>query len=343
MTLIATMTRATAWPIVGGLLVAVALLSGAARADPRIHGNFVVVLDSSGSMRGTTVDPAPNRTKMSVARNFAKEIFGRLGRGPRIEAGLIIFGSNYDSDQSANRPNGCRDVSIKLAVRPVDVTTSAIARDAVDAARARGYTPLGLAVAKAIDLLGPAGGSIIVVTDMEETCEDGTTEHACEVLRTANANRMPADRVYVDSIVVAKAPDMKTAAVDRLRDCTQAEMLEITNETDAVKAATKIAERLEDLAAATDQPTSEPPRRLTVLGPHGRALVARDVTLILRQETTGRELRVDLGAPPAAIVVRPGTHRVSTSTHAGPPVAQGTVTVAPESSEIVLSFVGPTP
>ena len=343
MTLISAATRATALPIVGGLLVAVALLTGVARADPRIHGNFVVVLDSSGSMRGTTIDPAPNRTKMSVARSFAKGLFGRLGRGPRIEAGLIVFGSNYDSDQPANRPNGCRDVSIKLAVRPVDVTTNAVARDAIDAARARGYTPLGLAVAKAIDLLGRGGGSIVVVTDMEETCEDGTMEHACDVLHAANAKRMPADRVYIDSIVVARAPDMKTAAVDRLRDCAQAPILDITNETDAVQAATTVADRLEDLAAATDQPTTEPPRRLTLLGPLGEALIARDVTLILRQETTGRELRVDLAAPPAAVFIRPGTHRVSTVSKGGPPVEQGTVIVAPESSEIVLSFIGSTP
>lgn len=341
MTLISARTGAAR--IVAGLLVAVAFLSGTARADPRIHGNFVVVLDSSGSMRGATVDPAPNRTKMSVARGFAKEMFGRLGRGASIEAGLIVFGSNFDSDQPTNRPNGCRDVSIKLAVRPVDVTTSAVARDAIDAARARGYTPLGLAVAKAIDLLGRAGGSIVVVTDMEETCEDGTKDHACDVLQAANATRMPADRVYVDSIVVAKAPDMKTAAVDRLRDCTQADMVEITNETDAVRAATKIAGRLEDLAATTDQSTSEPPRRLTVLGPRGEPLVARDLTVILRQVTTGRELRVDLAAPPAPVHIRPGAHRVSTVSKGGPPVEQGIVTVTPEASEIVLSFIGPTP
>lgn len=313
-----------------------------AHADPRLHGDFVLVLDSSGSMAGATADPSGTKSKIAVARTFTKGLFDRLGRRSRVSGGLIVFGSSFDASQAGNRAAGCRDVTVRLPLRPIDVASAAVARDVADAATARGYTPLGRAVQTAIDLLGRAGGSIVVVTDMEETCEDGTTDHACEVLARANAARSAADRVYVDSIVVARSDKMKTDAIDRLRDCTSAPRVDITNETDAAIGSNQIAERLADLAEATDRPIEEPPRRLTVLDPRGRPLIAPDVVVVLRHANTGREVRRRLDGTGGDLVVRSGPHLVSTIAGAGPAVPQGTITIAPETAEIVLSFGSPT-
>lgn len=323
------------------VVITIAAAQAPLRADPRIHGNFVLVLDSSGSMRGATIDPSGERTKMSVARGFAGGLFERLATRSLNEGGLVVIGANYDADKRTNVVAGCRDVTVKMPLRHLDRSAADTARQAIDSSQARGYTPLGRAVASSIELLGRAGGSIVVVTDMEETCEDGTAEHACDVLRQANAARGPADRIFVDSIIVAKAANMKMDAVERLRACTRAPVVDITNDTDAAVAASIVADRLADLAATTDQPLTEPTRRLIVLDQRGDALIDPELTLILRHENTGQEIRRRLTTPTADVVVRSGPYRIETIRGDGAALAQGTVTVAPESTELVLSFARP--
>ena len=321
--------------------------AGAEGRDPRLHGNFAVVFDSSGSMRGATADAAATVPKIAVARAFGRALFGRLRERSGIEGALIVFGSNYDSNQPGSRTAGCRDVSIRVGLRPMDAAAVAAAVDAIGATRARGYTPLGRAVQEAVDLLGPSGGSIVVVTDLEETCEDDTPQHACNVLAGVNAQRMPANRVYFDSIVVTRSAEMNMDAVNRLRDCTHAPVVEATNEAQANEMATIVATRLGDLADQGDRPGTPTPSptpaalRLTVIDARGGGSGRTETTVVLRNRAASIEHSLSSAVGAIDLSMVPGTYEVSTEDGRGSVLMLGTVEVTRETVELVVSIAAP--
>lgn len=331
--------------VASGVLAVVAVVGGASAEgrDMRLHGNFVMVFDSSGSMVGATAEPTSPPSKTSVAKTFARSLFAQQQGRSDIEGALIVIGANFDSDQPGSKTAGCRDVAIKVGRRPMNAATVAAATEAITAAKARGYTPLGLAVREAIDLLGPAGGSIVVVTDLEETCEDGTHEHACEVMAVANANRMPANRVYFDSIIVTRSAKMSMDAVKALGECTHAPIVEVTNDRQALEAATVVATRLGDLADQGDglkTPVAAGPKvavALTVIdGLAGGGRVGG--TVVLSNRPAQVEHRVTLAAGKAEVTMAPGAYEVATIDENGRVTRAGVVEITAETAEVTVSL-----
>jgi Ca-activated chloride channel family protein len=156
---------------VAGLVAGVALLPpGAAQADGEL-APIMVVLDASGSMKGA----APGGTKMTAARKAVRTLVSAMPA--QAQVGLTVYGANTGSS-AAEKPAGCKDVRVVHPVGPLD---KAGITKAVDAARPRGYTPIGLALRTAAGALPQEGPrAVVLVSDGEDTC---APPDPCEVAR----------------------------------------------------------------------------------------------------------------------------------------------------------------
>jgi Ca-activated chloride channel family protein len=156
---------------VTGLVAGVALLPpGAAQADGEL-APIMVVLDASGSMKGA----APGGTKMTAARKAVRTLVAAMPA--QAQVGLTVYGANTGSS-AAEKPAGCKDVRVVHPVGPLD---KAGITKAVDAARPRGYTPIGRALRTAADALPQEGPrAVVLVSDGEDTC---APPDPCDVAR----------------------------------------------------------------------------------------------------------------------------------------------------------------
>lgn len=274
----------------------------------RLHGNAIIVLDGSGSMGGLTNDPSRSFKKSAVARAAADRLVELLGQTPTVEAGLVVFGAKMDQ-RTTSHERGCLDISVEAPRGPVTPLAVERIRRAIQAVTPRGRTPLGRSVERAENMLGPTGGSIVIITDMEETCEEPKDFHdACEVIARTNRSRGPADRVYIDSIILTRAPNMNLKAVQRLHACTGAPILEIVNEVEANMRAAEVASRLIALSRQGDRQKME--GRVVFLNGAGEKIVPEDVDLRFIHGQTGRETRIGAADAARNITLEEGTYTV---------------------------------
>lgn len=153
-------------------VMATCLLNGAVRATaqtptqstpaPAGPRDLLLVIDSSGSMSGRTVDGTP---KIEVAR---RTLTGMIRRLPDdLHVGLLAFGHRH----STQHPETCQDIELLAPVARADQDLLA-AR--VQELRPRGKTPLASSLSQAIDILEGLGSerekALVVVTDGLETC-----------------------------------------------------------------------------------------------------------------------------------------------------------------------------
>jgi len=120
--------------------------------------NLLVILDLSGSMNL----PLAGSTRIGVARQVLRDVLKRIPDD--FNVGLRLYGHRFGSRQKET----CTDSELVLPVRRLD--RSAIA-NAVDRFRPRGETPLVYSVLQAVaDLKSAGGGSVVLITDGEESC-----------------------------------------------------------------------------------------------------------------------------------------------------------------------------
>jgi Ca-activated chloride channel homolog len=157
-----------------GVLVGVLLAGLAPAPAARAAGELaptILVLDSSGSMD----EAAPGGTKMAAAKRAVRTLVDALPAEAQL--GLAVYGAgtgNAASDKAA----GCKDVKVVHPVGPLD--KAAVIRSA-DAAKPRGYTPIGRSLRAAADALPKEGPrSIVLVSDGEDTC---APPDPCEVAK----------------------------------------------------------------------------------------------------------------------------------------------------------------
>jgi Ca-activated chloride channel homolog len=157
-----------------GVLVGVLLAGLAPAPAARAAGELaptILVLDSSGSM----AEAAPGGTKMAAAKRAVRTLVDALPAEAQL--GLAVYGAgtgNAASDKAA----GCKDVKVVHPVGPLD--KAAVIRSA-DAAKPRGYTPIGRSLRAAADALPKEGPrSIVLVSDGEDTC---APPDPCEVAK----------------------------------------------------------------------------------------------------------------------------------------------------------------
>lgn len=131
----------------------------------------VIVLDASGSM---AAQDAPGQ-RLEAAKVAVTDVVTRLPWGH--EVGLVVYGSSTGSSD-AEQPAGCQDVVVAREVAPRGQRDVA---GVLAQLQPRGYTPIGLSLQAAADLLPDSGPrQIVVVSDGLDTCApDGLGADPC--------------------------------------------------------------------------------------------------------------------------------------------------------------------
>jgi hypothetical protein len=155
--------------VVAGLLF---LMSGvvASSAQESEDGAVLLILDASGSMNLTddNGDVLIDGAKSAVAR-----LIGGLPEGSQV--GLMVYGHRVPND---DQTNGCQDTELVVPVGPLDRQGLL---DAVDGVEAKGFTPIGRSLEEAAAALPGGRGTVILVSDGEDTC---APPDPCEVAAT---------------------------------------------------------------------------------------------------------------------------------------------------------------
>lgn len=129
----------------------------------------VLIIDSSGSMS----ERQGTETRLDAARAVIRKEVENWPKGR--ELGMIAYGHRKARD--------CRDIETILPLGPVNLSA---VKQGLDRLRARGKTPLSASLRQAAGLLPPEGGSILLVSDGLETCNEDPCAVA-EDLRKAKA------------------------------------------------------------------------------------------------------------------------------------------------------------
>ncbi len=120
--------------------------------------NLLIVLDLSGSMN----EPLGKSTRIATARQVLRGVLSNVPDD--LNVGLRVYGDRYGSKQKET----CTDSHL---VQPVQKLDRAALLKLIDAARTRGETPLVYSVLQSIaDLKAAGGGSVVLITDGEESC-----------------------------------------------------------------------------------------------------------------------------------------------------------------------------
>ncbi len=137
----------------GGLKIATAF--GASKKAGR---NLEIVLDESGSMKL----PLGTSTRIATARKVLATMLAKLPDD--FNVGLRVYGHRFASNQKQT----CTDSQI---VVPLQRLNRARLLSIVDGVKPRGETPLVYSVLQTIpDLTAAGGGSIVLITEGEESC-----------------------------------------------------------------------------------------------------------------------------------------------------------------------------
>ncbi len=130
------------------------------RAFPRqVHPsrNLEIILDLSGSMKL----PLGTSTRIATARRVLRDVVAKIPDD--FNVGLRVYGHRYGSRQKET----CTDSEL---VVPIEKLNRQRLLSAIDAKQPRGETPLVYSVLQtAADLKTAGGGSVILITDGEES------------------------------------------------------------------------------------------------------------------------------------------------------------------------------
>lgn len=120
--------------------------------------NLEIILDESGSMKL----PLGRVTRIAAARSVLKDVLAKLPDD--LNVGLRVYANRYTSRDKRT----CTDTEL---VAPIEKLDRGRILDLVNKTTPRGETPLVYSVMQAADdLKAKGGGSIVLVTDGEESC-----------------------------------------------------------------------------------------------------------------------------------------------------------------------------
>jgi Mg-chelatase subunit ChlD len=133
-------------------------------SDQRIAGaaQVVLILDSSGSMRGKMRD---GKRRIDVAKRVLVSVVNKLPETVRV--GLRVYGHRH---KSRPKKRSCRDSELLVPFGPLDRPAIKLA---ISRLRPRGQTPIGYSLAQlARDFRGRKGAKLVLlVSDGIETCD----------------------------------------------------------------------------------------------------------------------------------------------------------------------------
>lgn len=134
-----------------------------------------IVLDVSGSMKAKL----GSATRWDIALQVLKEVVDSLPED--LQVGLRVYGHRH----SSKSPETCTDTELLVPLAPLDRERI---KAAVSELRPRGETPLVHSTLQTIgDLGATGGGSVILITDGEESCK-GNLKTAAAKLKASGLN-----------------------------------------------------------------------------------------------------------------------------------------------------------
>jgi hypothetical protein len=134
--------------------------------------NLAIVLDVSGSMNTKLGET----TRWQTALATLKEVVAALPDD--LNVGLRVYGHRYSSKSAET----CQDTELVVPIAPLDRQKIV---DAASALKPRGETPLIRSVLKTVDDLKAAGGgSVILITDGEESCKGNAKSAAAQIKKS---------------------------------------------------------------------------------------------------------------------------------------------------------------
>ena len=178
------MKRAAVWSISSFLLCVMLVGCGTTtdqpvqRSSSAPSSNYektpvVVVLDGSESMQ-TADAPGP---RIDAARSAVTTFVNDLA--PQTRFGLVAYGNTMNA-KTTPQAKGCTDVSTVIRTAPIN---KAEAVQAINGIQALGWTPLSRALVEGVETLGSGGGSVVLVSDGEATCQPDP----CDTARSLRA------------------------------------------------------------------------------------------------------------------------------------------------------------
>ena len=167
----------TMWAVIG--------LAGSYGTDPKgaLHvtkeqgekampPNLEIVLDVSGSMNTKLGDS----TRWQIALATLREVVSTLPDD--LNVGLRVYGHRYSSKSAET----CQDTELLVPIAKLDREKILSAAESL---KPRGETPLVRSVLKTVgDLKAAGGGSVILITDGEESCQGNAKSAAKDMARS---------------------------------------------------------------------------------------------------------------------------------------------------------------
>jgi hypothetical protein len=153
-------------PVQGGELSVVSALAPATKTSR----NLEIILDASGSMKTPL---AGKKTRWDVALETLQQVLGRLPDD--FNVGLRIYGHR----EASRSPATCTDSELIVPVQKLD---RAGILDRARSFKPKGETPLVYSALQARDdLRGVGGGTVILITDGEESCKGDPVKAAADL------------------------------------------------------------------------------------------------------------------------------------------------------------------
>jgi hypothetical protein len=134
--------------------------------------NLEIILDASGSMK-TILLPKEKKTRWDVAVETLDQVLASLPAD--FQVGLRMYGHR----ESSRSPKTCTDSELLWPIRKVD-RKGILSR--VERYKPKGETPLVYSALQApADLKNVGGGTVILITDGEESCKGDMTKAAADL------------------------------------------------------------------------------------------------------------------------------------------------------------------
>jgi hypothetical protein len=144
-----------------------------AETDPRkamAARNIEIILDCSGSM----LSRLGKSTRIGTARQVLRDVLAKIPDD--FNVGLRVYANRYSWK---DMQHSCTDTQLLLPIQKLDRQRIL---STVDSLKPRGDTPLVYSVLQTpADLKAVGGGSVIVITDGQETCHGDTVKAAAEL------------------------------------------------------------------------------------------------------------------------------------------------------------------
>jgi hypothetical protein len=145
------------------------------RPDKKPTKNIEIILDASGSMKALL----GKKTRWATAQDVLKDVVSKLPKD--FSVGLRAYGHTLPS----TNPGTCKDTALVVPVGPLNPANLVAAAGKL---APRGETPLVYSILQTpADLKSVGGGTVILITDGEESCK-GDFAAAAKTLKDAGLN-----------------------------------------------------------------------------------------------------------------------------------------------------------